>query len=226
MGAKGNMAQTKREKRPVKPARRHPACTEVRDLDAATLLVDARRNRFLAPFIGRDCGVTEAAREAGASRSLASYWVARFCAAGLLAPAGTGGSRHRAYRSTADSFTVSLDDMPDLPDHIVLGAQMDASFDRIKTALVRSARRHASRWEFRIERTPQGVRQTLQPREGRLQDAPLVNERAGLDLGPADAAALRAEMHALMQRYTQRSQAGPGRERVIVWMLAVEQGGH
>ncbi len=204
------------------PSASVPAVDVVRDPAAAALLVDSRRNRFLRPFLARECGVAEAARELGVGRSLVSYWVGRFCAVGLLAAQDSGGERHRRYRTTADSFTVSLDDVPLSSDAALLSANMDGFFERLKLALVQTARRNAPAWEFRYLRTPQGVRETIAPRAGEVRDARLVNERAALHLGESEAAALRAELEGVMRRYTALSRPGGGRKRVLAWMACVD----
>lgn len=201
-----------------------PAQATVRDPQAAALLVDGRRNRFLHPFLGRVCGVTEAARTLGVSPSLVSYWVGRLVKLGLLQAAGRSGSRVRAYRSTADRFIVALRDVPMVNEDAILHAQMAPWVQSVQDALMKVAHRYASSWQFRLEPTPQGIRQTLEPTGGSLASAPLVNERAGLNLNADDAAALRAEMRALIGRYTQRSvpEQTPGHQRHLVWLVAVE----
>lgn len=210
------------KRRATPPSASVAAVGVVSDPAAAALLVDSRRNRFLRPFLARECGIAEAARELGVGRSLVSYWVGRFCAVGLLAAQDSGGERHRRYRTTADRFTLSLDDVPVSSDAAVLSAQMDGFFERLKRALVQTARRNAPAWEFRYERIPQGVRETIAPRAGEMRDARLFNEHAALFLGEPEAAALRAELEAVMRRYTALSRQGNGRKRVLAWAACVE----
>lgn len=208
----------------MNPIESFPAEQVVRDPRAAALLVDGRRNRFLRPFLGRPCGVTEAARSLGVSPSLVSYWVTQFGKAGLLVPARRPGSRAKVYRSVADAFVVALRDVPLDNEDAILDAQMDGWVTLLKQSLLRTARRHAGEWQFRMQMTPQGVRETLMPAGGSLADVPLVNERGGLNLNADDAAALRADLHALIRRYTARSapEQTPGHQRTLVWLVAVD----
>lgn len=205
-------------------APRNAAEKTVRDPEAAALLVDGRRNRFLHPFLGRACGVTEAARGLGVTPSLVSYWVGRFRRAGLLQAVGPTTARARAYRTVADAFVVALHDMPQVNEDEILDAQMDVWVQQVKESLLRVGKRHATQWQFRMARGPEGVRQILEPVGGSLADVPLVNERGALYLTPDDAAALRSEMRTLLGRYAQRSapEHAPGHLRTLVWAVAVD----
>lgn len=192
--------------------------------DAAALLIDARRNRFLMPFLARERGVSDVAAELGVGKSLVSYWVGRMCRLGLLQPlAGEG--RRRRYRSTADEFQVPLEEVPLDSLEAMLGAQMDPDYERLKTALLRTALRYGPRWHYVTRRTPQGVFQGLVPREGTLADAQIVNFRSRLSLSREHAAQLRAELLALNERYAALQQPTEGGgSRVLLWVAAVADG--
>ena len=193
--------------------------------DAAALLVDARRNRFLMPFLARARGVSDVAAELGVGKSLVSYWVGRMCLLGLLEPVAAEG-RRRHYRSTADGFQVPLEEVPLESLEAILGAQMDPDYERLKAALLRTALRFGPRWHYVVHRTPQGVFQGLVPREGTLADAQIVNFRSQLRLTREQAADLRAELTALNERYAalQRpaEHSGP---KVLLWVAAVADSG-
>lgn len=191
----------------------HPAAT--------ALLVDPKALRFLRPFLARACGVSEAARELGVGRSLVSYWVGRLHRAGLLQPLADDAG-HRVWRSSADRFLVALHDLPMDSDLAVLAAYMDGAFDRLKHALVRTARQDSAHWQYRVEASPQGLRSSIAPIQGRLADTRLLNDRANLHLSADEAAALRAELGAVLARYIGLSRLGPGRRRHTAWVSAVE----
>lgn len=193
--------------------------------DAAALLVDARRNRFLMPFLARERGVSDVAAELGVGKSLVSYWVGRMCRLGLLQPLAAEGRRRR-YRSTADEFQVPLEDVPLDSLEAILGAQMDPDYAALKAALLRTGLRFGPRWQFVTRRTPQGVFQGLMPREGTLADAQIVNFRSKLSLSREHAAQLRAELVALNDRYTALHSPGErGGPKVLLWVAAVSDGG-
>jgi hypothetical protein len=199
-----------------------PTNALVRDPRAAALLVDSRRNRFLWPFLGRACGVGDAAATLGVGKSLVSYWVGRLQKLGLLRPL-PGGGRGRLYRTPADGFIVALQDVPLESVDAILGAQLDPFYARLKRALLRAARRYAQDWRFRLQRVPLGVAEELAPREGSLVEAQIVNMRAALHLRADEAAALRLELRTLVERYSALTRPEePHRQRVLVWAAAVE----
>ena len=192
--------------------------------DAAALLVDTRRSRFLMPFLGRERGVSEVAAELGVGKSLVSYWVGRLCRLGLLQPVA-GDGRRRRYRSTADHFQVPLEQVPLDSLEAILGAQIDPDYERLKAALLRAALRFGPRWQYEARRTPNGLFQGLVPREGTLADAQIVNYRSQLSLTREQAAQLRAELLALNERYTALPRSGErGSPTVLLWLAAVADG--
>jgi len=73
---------------------------------AARVLADARKRRFLSPFLGRTRRLSEAAQELGVSPSRLAYWVRRFLALGLLERV------ERGYRSTAEAYFVPFEASP------------------------------------------------------------------------------------------------------------------
>lgn len=191
----------------------------------SALLVDARRNRFLMPFLAPARGVSDVAAELGVGKSLVSYWVGRMCRLGLLQPVPAEG-RRRHYRSTADTFQVPLEDVPLDSLEAILGAQMDPDYERLKAALLRTALRFGPRWNYVVHPTAQGVFQGLVPREGTLADAQIVNYRSQLRLTREQAGKLRAELLALNERYAALQQPGErSGPRVLLWVAAVADSG-
>lgn len=198
---------------PAELAISHPAATK--------LLVDPKARDFLKPFLGRACGLSEAARQLGVGRSLVSYWVGRLRDAGLMLPL-TDPAGRRLWRSSADAFVVALRDMPMDSDAAVLANHMDGAYDRMKQALLRVARQEESNWRFRVFKSDQGLVSEIQPHSGKLADVKLLNNRATVHLSPAQAAALRAELAEVLKRYVQMHAVGPGRKRHSAWVCAVE----
>lgn len=187
---------------------------------AAALLIDTRRNRWLHPFLGRCCGVTEAARQLGVGKSGVAYWVRRLSAAGLLRPA-TDADGRSGWRSTADRLVVALSDAPQDSDAAILGAQLDPGYTQIKQALLHAAQRHPSPWQFVLERQDGHVHQRLTPMRGTLRHARIVNQRAVLHLSDSDARALQDDLMALHERYVRLSRPDSGRRRLLTWLCAV-----
>jgi predicted ArsR family transcriptional regulator len=85
------------------------------DLETARLIVDDGAQRFLRPFLSRECTAKAAADKLGVSLSLMSYWLKRFQAAGLLEVVRLeprSGRAVRVYRSTADVFIAPFESLP------------------------------------------------------------------------------------------------------------------
>ncbi len=189
--------------------------------EAAALLVDAQRNRFFKVFLARERGVSEAAAQLGVGKSLVSYWVGRLRRLGLLHET-SGPGRLRRYRSVGDRYVASLADVPlDSLDDI-LDAHMDPGFARLKQALLRVALRYRQHWCFRVGRVPQGVYESLEPEQGTLAQAGIVNQHGTLHLSPDEAQCLRDALQATWDRYAQLSRPGSGRKPWLLWVAAVE----
>jgi len=81
----------------------------VTTVETAALLTDPSRQRFLIPFIGRDCTVAQAAGELEVALNSLLYRVKRFQAVGLLQVVREekrAGRAVKVYRSVADAFYV------------------------------------------------------------------------------------------------------------------------
>ncbi len=189
--------------------------------EAAALLVDARRNRFFKVFLAQDRGVSDAAAQLGVGKSLVSYWVGRLRGLGLLHET-SGPGRQRRYRSVGDRYVASLADVPMDSLEDILGAHMDPGFARLKQALLRVALRYRQHWCFRLGRVPQGVYESLEPEQGSLAQAGIVNQHGVLHLSPDEARRMREELQATWDRYAQLSCPGSGRRPWLLWVTAVE----
>jgi len=85
------------------------------DPEIARLIVDNGAQRFLRPFLSRECTAKAAADKLGVSLSLMAYWLKRFQDAGLLEVVRLEPRRGRpvkVYRSTADVFIAPFELLP------------------------------------------------------------------------------------------------------------------
>jgi DNA-binding transcriptional ArsR family regulator len=85
------------------------------DPETAQPIVDDGAQRFLRPFLSRECTAKAAADKLGVSLSLMSYWLKRFQDAGLLKVVRLEPRRGRpvkVYRSTADVFIAPFELLP------------------------------------------------------------------------------------------------------------------
>ena len=81
----------------------------VTNVEAATLLLEPKHARFLAPFLGRERLVAEVAEEVAAPLSTTYRLVTRYCEAGILRVTREqkrGGRALKFYRTVADAFFV------------------------------------------------------------------------------------------------------------------------
>jgi DNA-binding Lrp family transcriptional regulator len=81
----------------------------------AAIITDSSRSRFLAPFLGRERTVTQAAAELGCTPNAMLYRVRRMVDVGLLTVAGIKnrpGRPIKVYRSSHDGYFVPNEAMP------------------------------------------------------------------------------------------------------------------
>ena len=86
-----------------------PSPLTVVTAEAAELLTDPLKQRYLEPFLARDCTVAQAARELGVTANSLLYRVKLLQAAGLLRvvrEVPRAGRTLKVYRSVADAFYV------------------------------------------------------------------------------------------------------------------------
>ncbi|WP_019588583.1 helix-turn-helix transcriptional regulator [Deinococcus apachensis] len=86
-----------------------PRRAVITDEAAGTWLVDLEAQRFLAPFLRRDCTVARAARELGVKANSLLYRVERLVSLGLLRVVREErrqGKAVKVYRASADEFFV------------------------------------------------------------------------------------------------------------------------
>jgi hypothetical protein len=197
----------------------------VRDRRAAEALVDPTTLRHLAPFLGRDRSVAEAARETGEKPNTTLRRVRRFVAMGLLRvwrEVPRAGRPVKRYRAVADVFFVPFDATGAESLEAAL-AERDAYWERLlRRNVVRGRMEALGTWGTRVYRDARGrlqVQTAVRPDVNATTldpGAPAVLSlwRDALMLDFEDAKALQREMFALMQRYQQRT----GAQRYVVRM--------
>jgi hypothetical protein len=188
----------------------------VRDPAAIARLLDVRRLAFLTPFLGRECSVSQAASEVGASVARMAYQTARLVEVGLIRETRSvprAGRAIRYYRSCADEFVISLGDVGDgdLEQHLLDAEEpMRRDLARSHVAAFGSAGVPADQLVWRVRRTPDGAAD-ISPvvLDGGEASRPSAwGSWTGLFLSPQDAVELRDELTALWERW-QAKNSGP-----------------
>ena len=198
---------------------------------AAQTLADPLRQRFLAPFLGRECTVARAAAELGVPPNSLLYRVKRAEAAGLLRvvrETPRAGRTVKVYRSVADAFYAPFA----LTQAATLEALLASMEVPYKTAFYRSVAQTLTRAETEVGlvvwRSAAGeVRTRFAAGPDRLfgpleDDAPSVLPFWSPEvwLEPDDAKALLGEMVSLIERYHYRR----GRKRYLLQLGLVSLG--
>lgn len=197
----------------------------VRQPSAAEALVDPTTLRHLAPFLGRERSVAQAARETGQKPNSTLRRVQRFIGLGLLRivrEVPRAGRAVKLYRTVADVFFVPFEATGAESLEAAL-AERDAYWERLLRRNVVKGRMEAlGPWGTRIYRDARGrlqVQAAVRPDVNASTldaSAPAVLSlwRDALMLDFEDAKALQREMFALVQRYQARS----GAQRYVVRM--------
>ncbi len=195
----------------------------VRDPTAAELLMNPTTLRQLAPFLGRERTVGQAATESGELANTVLKRAKRFLAAGLLEVSGTLPRRGRPmklYRTIADLFFVPFEATAAESLETSL-AERDAYWERLLRRNVVRARMEAlGTWGTRVYRDERGrlqVQTAVTPEaDATTLDAAapavLSSWRDSVTLDFEDAKALQREMYELLLRYEQKQ----GAQRYIV----------
>ncbi len=179
---------------------------------AADVLMDPRALRHLAPFLGRDLTISQAAAESNEKPNTTLGRVRRYQALGLLTVTGEVERRGRPmklYRTVADVFFVPFEATRSDSLEAAL-AERDSYWEALlRRNVVRSRLESFGNWGTRIYRddrgrlqvqtavTPDANATTLQP------DAPAVFSawRDAVMLDFDDAKALQRELFELLTRY-------------------------
>ncbi len=204
----------------------------VRRRDAAALLMNPTTLRQLAPFLGRERTVTQAAEELGELPNTVLKRLPRFGRAGLLEVARELPRRGRAvklYRTVASLFFVPFEATGAESLEAAL-AERDAYWERLLRRNVVRARMEAlGTWGTRVYRDSRGrlqVQTAVTPEaDATTLDAAapavLSSWRDSVTLDFEDAKALQREMYGLLLRYEQKK----GAQRYIVRLALAPVGG-
>lgn len=190
------------------------------DPQAAPLLMGGWEMRYLAPFLGREATLTQAARELGVGLSRLDYQVRKLRRLGLLRVSRVerrGRRELKVYSAVAERVFVPFAAMSDATVEAALAKADQPWLGLFLRALARVWREHPGPWGMRLERTPGGqVRASIVPHpdaDAGLEDPALPPLFLGgwvtdLQLDPGDARAMRQELSAVLARYLERGGAG------------------
>ena len=162
-----------------------PSEHQVDDAKVAAFLVDRAKNKHLEPFLGRECGLAEAAERLGLSKSRMSYWINRLLEFGLIQVVRTEQqkrNRVRIYRSVAECFVVPLELVPAESDEALLESNLDAYWQTFICSLAQAGRKNADGWHLRHQLEGERTWNRIVPRSGDLEQAKPVNNWARLNL--------------------------------------------
>jgi hypothetical protein len=200
---------------------------EVRVPEAAALLVHPKAVVALAPFLGHERTLSEAAAQAGLKLPTLSYWVQRLLAAGLLQQTHTearAGSPIRFYRSVAPTFYVPY---AVLPPEVVETFRRRNSAElerRLDEALAEVYGPWGEGWGLRVARHPSGKAAVNQVSGPGSQTDPgafaALSLWDGLSLTPEDAQQLQRDLYALLEQYRGRGGVQTYLVRIAVAPLA------
>ena len=210
-----------------------PSVLTVTDPAASAVLTDPHALRHLEPFLGRECTVSQAAKETGEKPNTMLKRVRRFVELGLVEVVREKPRKGRAvkvYRSRAEVFFVPFEATSAESLEAQL-AERDAYYEALLRRQVVRARMEAfPTWGTRIYRDARGrlqVQTAVNPFENvtALEDgAPAVLSawRDGLMLDYGDAKALQRELFELLLRYQRK--AGSQRYVLRLGLAPVQQG--
>lgn len=200
-----------------------PRTLTVRDPAVAELLIDPVKLRHLAPFLGRERSVSEAARESGAKPNTTLRRVQRLLDLGLLEVARElprGGRPVKLYRSAAEIFFVPFDATSADTLESAL-AERDAYWEALlRRHVVRARSEQFGSWGTRIYRDRRGRLQVQTALDAHRNTTSLDDgdpailsawrDRVYLDY--PDAKALQRELFELLLRYQRKG----GSQRYVV----------
>jgi hypothetical protein len=199
----------------------------ITDKDAASALMDPSALRHLAPFIGTQKSVSQAAEESGERPNTTLKRVRRFMELGLLEVAREvprAGRPIKLYRSVAQVYFVPFEATG--AESLEAGmAERDGYYERLlRRNVVRARIDTIGNWGTRIYKDGRGrlqVQTAVTPDANvtsldRSAPAVLSAWRDGVMLEFEDAKALQAELFSTLQRYLRKS--GPQRYIVHVAM--------
>ncbi len=193
--------------------------------EAALFLVDRYKSGFVAPFLGRECSLAEAASSRGVSKSRMSYWVNQMLKLGLIQVERVEKrSRYKVpiYRSVADAFVFPIELIPAESDEALLALQFGDFFQRVLRSLSYTGRKNASGWHVRVERQRDHVWVRMLPEAGNAEAAKLMSDFGRVYLSDAQAAEMRQEMRAVLERFVRISDKQTGKSHLFYFLAVGE----
>lgn len=175
----------------------------ISDPEAARLLSDRARGRYLDPFLDREVTVAEAAEELGVSPQRMSYWVAKLERLGLIRHVRSelrGRSRTAVWSSVAPSFSFPLELLP-TDDLETLELYFQPVWRSFLRAVAATGRHYSAGWQVQLLRQNEQPAFHIVPSSELPADIPLLNAWARLELSAEQALAFRVELEALLKRY-------------------------
>ncbi len=185
------------------------------------MLVRPEERRFLEPFVGRELGAAQAARELGLPVEQLAYRVRSLASKGLLRPTGTLARKGRAITlyAAADEIRAPLALLP-YEDVRGFFRLVDSGLREVfLTSVARLADRSGLKdWTVRLHRAEDGgIRLDLAPAGGEWDPDALLAEQAPavvlnwvpLALTAGQAKDLQRELLALLGRYGTAAQGPP-----------------
>lgn len=175
----------------------------INDPDLAAFISDRAKGRHLDPFLGVESTVADAAAELGITAQRMHYWVRQMEEMGLLVRQGQelrGRARSVIFSSSADSYSLPLELLP-TSDLETLELHFQPVWRAFLRSVVAAGRRYADGWVVSYRRTGGLPAFHIEPTSAPPHDAPLANAWARLDLTPAKAKLLKAELEELLDKY-------------------------
>lgn len=205
------------------PLSRPPRTLHLESPEAAIFLVELNSVLHLYPFMGGEASMAEAARRVGVSKSRMSYWLRKMLRMGVIEQTRVerrGKHDVPLYRATAETFTVSTDRVPAATDEEILTLNSRTFEAMERRSIVRSSSNNRPGWKLRLSFEERVPRLQMIPPDSSVEEGDVFNKWGCLALTAQQAAALRAELNELLQRYA--AQEAPGGKDHLYKFLLVE----
>jgi hypothetical protein len=212
--------------RPHPQGAHHQDRIEIRDQRAVALLLSLSSARNLAPFLGRENTVSNAANELGLDIKAMFRWTQRFVACGLLEETRTvarSGRATRHYRTIASEFMIPV---VALPLDVLVGTD-NLLHQQMQDALLRAWLKNSADRPWGARVYLEGGRVSIDMSDGvstqeRISEAvtPAETRWFPVQLALPDAQAFAQELRDLEERYKARQT--PDETTYLVHLAVVE----
>lgn len=206
-----------------------PVAPELRVTDpaAAGVLWHPDKRLYLRPFLGRSCGLAEAAALLAVRKTAMSYWIKRLLALGLIRARGQarcGRQMVPVYRCVADRLRLRLADAPHASYEAVVD-EASARWRRLtRAALGRAVARQAPWLDMCLQVDgAAGMGIVLAPSGPGAPADDMVHYWGRLWLSPQECDALREELDALWDRYAALSDARGKPRPMLLHLVSVPE---